>query len=239
MSKLRYLMAGVFMGFAELIPGVSGSTIALLFRVYEHIIISARALTSFGFWQNPIHEFKKYDLLSICVLMLSMALGVLLFSNAIVYIFENYSEVFNTVIGVTMLVISAYIVYRATNRELSLNLLVTLVVGLLFGYILGNFNFSSSEISIITLILAGVIAFSFFIVPGISGSAILVALGFYELIIKAISELNLEILIPFGFGCLISLIVLPRVILSIYSNYKSSLDMFFAGLILISGILLF
>ena len=168
-----------------------------------------------------------------------MALGVLLFSNAIVYIFENYTEVFNTVIGVTMLVISAYIVYRATNSELSFNLLVTLFVGLLFGYIFGNFNFSSSEISIITLILAGVIAFSFFIVPGISGSAILVALGFYELIITAISELNLEILIPFGFGCLISLIVLPRVILNIYSNYKSSLDMFFAGLILISGILLF
>ena len=232
-------MAGVFMGFAELIPGVSGSTIALLFRVYEHIIISAKALTSLEFWKNPIHEFKKYDLLSICVLMLSMALGVLLFSNAIVYIFENYTEVFNTVIAVTMLVISAYIIYRATNSELSLNLLVTLVVGLLFGYILGNFNFSSSEISIITLILAGVIAFSFFIVPGISGSAILVALGFYELIITAISELNLEILIPFGFGCLISLIVLPRVILNIYSNHKSSLDMFFAGLILISGILLF
>jgi len=227
------------MGFAELIPGVSGSTIALLFRVYEHIIISAKALTSLEFWKNPIHEFKKYDLLSICVLMLSMALGVLLFSNAIVYIFENYTEVFNTVIAVTMLVISAYIIYRATNSELSLNLLVTLVVGLLFGYILGNFNFSSSEISIIALILAGVIAFSFFIVPGISGSAILVALGFYELIITAISELNLQILIPFGFGCLISLIVLPRLILNIYSNYKSSLDMFFAGLILISGILLF
>jgi len=227
------------MGFAELIPGVSGSTIALLFRVYEHIIISAKALTSLGFWKNPIHEFKKYDLLSICVLMISMALGVLLFSNAIVYAFENYAEVFNTMIGASMLLIASYIIYTATNSELSLNLLVTLVVGLLFGYILGNFNFSSYEISIITLLLAGVIAFSFFIVPGISGSAILVALGFYELIIKAISELNLQILIPFGFGCLISLIVLPRIILNIYSNYKSSLDMFFAGLILISGILLF
>ena len=227
------------MGFAELIPGVSGSTIALLFRVYEHIIISAKALTSLGFWKNPIHEFKKYDLLSICVLMISMALGVLLFSNAIVYAFENYAAVFNTMIGAIMLLIASYIIYTATKSELSLNLLVTLVVGLLSGYILGNFNFSSSEISIITLLLAGVIAFSFFIVPGISGSAILVALGFYELIITAISELNLEILIPFGFGCLISLIVLPRVILNIYSNYKSSLDMFFAGLILISGILLF
>jgi putative membrane protein len=239
MSKFRYLIAGIFMGFAELIPGVSGSTIALLFRVYEHIISSAKALTSLEFWQNPIHEFKKFDLLSICVLIISMALGILVFSNTIVYAFENYTEVFNTMIGVIMLLISSYIIFIATTSELSLNLLVTLVMGLLVGYILGNFNFSSSEISIITLILAGVIAFSFFIVPGISGSAILVALGFYELIITSISELNLEILIPFGFGCLISLIVLPRVILNIYSNYKSSLDMFFAGLILISGILLF
>lgn len=239
MSKFRYLIAGIFMGFAELIPGVSGSTIALLFRVYEHIISSAKALTSLEFWQNPIHEFKKFDLLSICVLIISMALGILVFSNTIVYAFENYTEVFNTMIGVIMLLISSYIIFIATTSELSLNLLVTLVMGLLVGYILGNFNFSSFEISIITLILAGVIAFSFFIVPGISGSAILVALGFYELIITSISELNLEILIPFGFGCLISLIVLPRVILNIYSNYKSSLDMFFAGLILISGILLF
>ena len=227
------------MGFAELIPGVSGSTIALLFRVYEHIIISAKALTSLGFWQNPIYEFKKYDLLSIIVLMIAMALGVLLFSNAIVYVFENYTEAFNTVIGLTMLAISIYIVYRATNSEFSLNFISFLVVGLLVGYILGNFNFSNSELSIISVFLAGVIAFSFFIVPGISGSAILVALGLYEVIIKAIAELNLEILIPFGFGCLISLIVLPRLILKIYSNYKSSLDMFFAGLILISGILLF
>ena len=227
------------MGLAELIPGVSGSTIALLFRVYEHIIISAKALTSLGFWQNPIYEFKKYDLLSIIVLMIAMALGVLLFSNAIVYVFENYTEAFNAVIGLTMLAISAYIVYRATNSEFSLNFISFLVVGLLVGYILGNFNFSNSELSIISVFLAGVIAFSFFIVPGISGSAILVALGLYEVIIKAIAELNLEILIPFGFGCLISLIVLPRLILKIYSNYKSSLDMFFAGLILISGILLF
>ena len=227
------------MGLAELIPGVSGSTIALLFRVYEHIIISAKALTSLGFWQNPIYEFKKYDLLSIIVLMIAMALGVLLFSNAIVYVFENYTEAFNAVIGLTMLAISTYIVYRATNSEFSLNFISFLVVGLLVGYILGNFNFSNSELSIISVFLAGVKAFSFFIVPGISGSAILVALGFYELIITAISELNLEILIPFGFGCLISLIVLPRLILNIYSNYKSSLDMFFAGLILISGILLF
>lgn len=227
------------MGLAELIPGVSGSTIALLFRVYEHIIISAKALTSLGFWQNPIYEFKKYDLLSIIVLMIAMALGVLLFSNAIVYVFENYTEAFNAVIGLTMLAISTYIVYRATNSEFSLNFISFLVVGLLVGYILGNFNFSNSELSIISVFLAGVIAFSFFIVPGISGSAILVALGLYEVIIKAIAELNLEILIPFGFGCLISLIVLPRLILKIYSNYKSSLDMFFAGLILISGILLF
>lgn len=227
------------MGFAELIPGVSGSTIALLFRVYEHIIISAKALTSLGFWQNPIYEFKKYDLLSIIVLIIAMALGVLLFSNAIVYVFENYTEAFNTLIGLTMLAISTYIVYRSTNSEFSLNFISFLVFGLLVGYILGNFNFSNSELSIISVFLAGVIAFSFFIVPGISGSAILVALGLYEVIIKAIAELNLEILIPFGFGCLISLIVLPRLILKIYSNYKSSLDMFFAGLILISGILLF
>jgi len=239
MTTFRYLVAGFFMGLAELLPGISGSTIALLFRVYEHIVISAKAITSLGFWKNPIQEIKKYEFYKIFLLIFTMGLGVALFSKLIVFIFENYTEVFNLLIAISMILIAIFIYLREQSKIYSVQSLMPLAVGLLVGFLLEKLNITETEISIITLFIAGIIAFSFFIVPGISGSAILVSLGLYEMIIKAIATIDLAILLPFGFGCLISLIILPRIILKIYFNNKVELNNFFAGLIFISGIFLF
>lgn len=227
------------MGCAELIPGVSGSTVALLFKVYEHIILSAKVLTSFGFWQRPIQEFKKYEILNIFLLIFFMALGVLFFSKTIVYIFENYSQIFYLLIAVAMLIIAFLIIFRSKNDLFSISSLLPVFAGITFGFMLGSFNPGGFAISSISLFLAGLIAFSFFIIPGISGSAILVVIGFYEVIIRGVSELDFEVLFPFGMGCLLALIILPRIILVIYSKHQISLDNFFSGLIFISGILLF
>jgi putative membrane protein len=103
---------------------------------------------------------------------------------------------------------------------------------------LGQLDVESENISIFYLILSGVLAFSFFLIPGISGSSMLVVLGIYSPIIGAIANFNFDILIPFALGCLISLLLLPRLILSIYSSYEQSLLYLFSGLIASSGLLL-
>jgi putative membrane protein len=82
------------------------------------------------------------------------------------------------------------------------------------------------------------LAFSFFLIPGISGSAMLVVLGVYSPIIQAVSTFDFALLAPFALGCLISLLLLPKLVLSIYSSHELILIHIFSGLILSSGIFL-
>ena len=74
------------------------------------------------------------------------------------------------------------------------------------------------------------------LIPGISGSAMLVVLGVYGPIIQAISILDFSLLTPFALGCMVSLLLLPKLVLSIYSSHALRLMHIFSGLILSSGI---
>ena len=85
----------------------------------------------------------------------------------------------------------------------------------------------------------GFIAFTFFLLPGVSGSAILLSLGIYKTIIGAIAIFNFSILIPFAIGCTISLLTMPKLINSLIKIRKREIMTFFSALILISGILVF
>jgi putative membrane protein len=93
--------------------------------------------------------------------------------------------------------------------------------------------------SFIVFVLVGFIAFSFFLLPGISGSAILLSIGVYEIIIGSIANMQLEILMPFAIGCLISLLLMPKIINHLLSKYKLNIMIFFAALIFVSGVLIF
>ena len=97
----------------------------------------------------------------------------------------------------------------------------------------------SNNPSFIVFVLVGFIAFSFFLLPGISGSAILLSIGVYEIIIGSIANMQLEILMPFAIGCLISLLLMPKIINHLLSKYKLNIMIFFAALILVSGVLTF
>ena len=93
--------------------------------------------------------------------------------------------------------------------------------------------------NVLFLILIGFIAFSFFLVPGISGSAILVTFGQYRLIIEALAELNFLTLIPFGVGCLLSLYLMPKLLSNLVDKHNEYLMSFFSGIIFIAGLNLF
>ena len=75
--------------------------------------------------------------------------------------------------------------------------------------------------------------------PGISGSAILLSIGVYEIIIGSIANIQCEVLIPFAIGSIVSLLIMPRLINFLLSQYKLNIMIFFAALIFISGVLIF
>jgi putative membrane protein len=171
-------------------------------------------------------------------LIFSMIIAVILSSRGINYLLTNYEEIFLSSLGLLMIALSIYIINFLKDLIEDKRLLVFLSLGIIIGFALQELNISSVNISIPYLFLSGVLAFSFFLIPGISGSAMLVVLGVYGPIIQAVSIFNFTLLAPFSLGCLISLLLLPRVVLSIYSSHELTLMHFFSGLILSSGIFL-
>ena len=111
------------------------------------------------------------------------------------------------------------------------------LIGSIFGSLIGLIDIQFVE-SFPFIFLGGFIAFSFFLIPGISGSAILVSIGLYETMINSIATANLPIISSFLLGALVALILMPRFIKKIYFRHNHKVDSLFAGLIVYSGIIL-
>ena len=84
-DQIRYFIAGIFIGISELLPGISGATVALMFGVYERILIF-------------LSKLKGFDL--IIPLLLGMFLSFFLFSSVINYLYENFTHIFNIFIAI-------------------------------------------------------------------------------------------------------------------------------------------
>ena len=229
-EKIKYFIAGIFIGLSELLPGISGATIALMFGVYEKLI-------------DFLRKFNNVNL--ILPLLIGMILSVFSFSSLIDFLYKNYTHIFNIFIALLMI---GYGMYLAVNiyikeflkGELDIRpeiLPIVLGIGFYIGLYLSNFQTDGyQEPNITILILFGFCACSFLLFPGISGSAFLLSVGAYPLIIGSISNFNFEVLLPFGVGILGALILMPRLINKAYRKFGKLILVFFGGLILAAGV---
>ena len=239
MQQIKYAIAGFCMGIAELIPGVSGSTVAVIFKIYKNLMSILSELKWSNLTFNVSQLFQNFQLKLFLPLIGSMMLSIILFSRVIEYLTEYHQEIFYEVLWWLMIILSIQVANFFLSVIKKPLLLVFLFLGIVIGFLLTTKLAIDSEAPhALYLFACGLLAFSFFLIPGISGSAILVALGVYEIVIESISQLNYEILLPFGLGCLVSLLFLPKFILAAYLKYKDQLLFLFAGLIFASGIAL-
>ena len=234
-DQVKYSLAGFCMGVAELIPGISGSTVAVIFKIYPNLMSILSQLRPKNFSLNISLTSQIFQLRVTLPLIFSMFAAIFLCSNLITIMINNYEELFLSLLGWLMMFLSIYVAdfFKALLKRL--NLLIFLLLGIFIGYILQELNISSQGVTPLYLFISGLIAFSFFLIPGISGSAILVVLGVYSPVIQAIANFNLLFLLPFALGCLISLLILPKIIVSLYTKYEQSLMYIFSGLIFSSG----
>ena len=234
-QQIKYAIAGFCMGLAELIPGVSGSTIAVVFKIYKNLMSIFSELKWSNVSLNIAQLSQNFQLKLFFPLIGSMLLSIILFSKAIDYLIQNYEEVFFDVLGWLMIILSIQVANFFISVFKKPLLLVFAFLGIGIGFFLNGLAIDFETPGTLYLFACGLLAFSFFLIPGISGSAILVILGVYGLVIQSISQLNLGILLPFGLGCLVSLLLLPKFILAAYLKYEDKLLFLFAGLIFISG----
>ena len=229
-EKIRYFIAGMFIGLSELLPGISGATVALMFGVYEKLL-------------DFLRKFKNLNL--ILPLVFGMILSIFLFSSLIDFLYQNYTKTFNVFIAILMVGYGIFLVINtfingniSKDKSFYLCIILSILIGLSLSgfYMTGSPPDGSFMLSPASLILFGFFACSFLLFPGISGSAFLLAVGIYPLIIGSISDLNFEILLPFFIGMTISLILMPRLISKAYIRFGNMMLVFFGGLIFAAGI---
>ena len=236
-EKLKFFLAGFFIGIAELLPGISGSTVAVAFGIYNKIIKILSNIRIKNISGNFADISSKFRLDLLLLLVSSMAVTVIFFSKIVLYFYTNYNDLFEIFLALIMITISLFIIKNFISIINKVFLFI--VIGVLFGYAINQIPDFEMSSNILFLILIGFIAFSFFLVPGISGSAILVTFGQYRLIIEALAELNFLTLIPFGVGCLLSLYLMPKLLSNLVDKHNEYLMSFFSGLIFIAGLNLF
>ena len=239
-ERLRFVIAGFFVGLAELLPGISGSSVAIAFKVYEKFILflSNLKISNFSFNFKKLNQVFFLDL--IIPFFIAMAISVIFASKFILFLYSEYTNGFLIFLSILMCSISFLIAFRLKNEfKLNMNWIIYFLAGAIFAALLNTISLISNNPSFIGFVLVGFVAFSFFLLPGISGSAILLSIGVYEIIIGSIANIQLEILMPFAIGCLISLLLMPKIINHLLSKYKLNIMIFFAALIFVSGVLIF
>ena len=223
-EKIRYFIAGIFIGLSELLPGISGATVALMFGVYEKLL-------------DFLRKFKNFNL--ILPLLFGMILSVFVFSSLINFLYETHTNTFNIFIALIMIGYGIFLVITTfLNEDIDKgkNFFINLFLAILIGFYLASFHTNvNQEFNPLLLALFGFIACSFLLFPGISGSAFLLSVGAYPLIIGSISNIDFGILFPFGIGMLMALVLMPRLINKAYKKFGKSMLVFFGGLIFSAG----
>ena len=237
MQNLFFVLAGVLFGLANVIPGVSGGTMAVVFGVYERLI---------GILSDPIKGIKK-EWKFILVFGVGAVIGILAFGKLMNWLLERYpsqSAMFfvGVILGsLPMLFKSSFM--QGGKVHLTAGTLIAFLAGFAImipmiaagntdeakaaakaGAALGSVNVGQA----LLMLLYGVIASSTMIIPGISGSFVMLLLGVYGKIIAAVAALTSSnlmsaviLLLPFGIGVVLGLVFCSKLIKFLLNKYPA------------------
>lgn len=229
------------MGAANVIPGVSGGTMALVMGIYERLINSINQLNFNTLKKIFItRDFKSFAKDTDLFFLISITVGIFLsiFSLSILleFLFESHKIlVLSYFFG--LIFASVFFVGKTIKKYTSLSIFLFLIGFLIAGGMI-FISPSSSNSSFLFLIISGAIAMCSMILPGLSGSFVLLLIGNYELIICAINDLNFTILIPFGIGALSGIILFAKFLQFIFKKFRNNTISLLTGFIFGSLIVL-
>ena len=226
---------GIFMGIADAMPGISGGTIALLLGIYEELIESISELKISLFSKLINKGFKSFweKLNGNFLLVLASGIGISLIS--FVKISASFLESFPLFIWsffLGLIFATVYVIYKLINQWHNLNFFF-LIISIIFSIFLSSFSaYDTDEISLLYILFSGIIASSAMILPGISGSLILVILGVYAYLIKALDNLELIIIFTFISGAIIGLLGFSKILKYLFNNHRDATYTIMLGLVI-------
>jgi len=228
------IVKGALIGVANVIPGVSGGTIAVSTGVYEKMINAI---------SNIRKEFKQ-SIKTLWPILVGIVIGIIGLAFIITYLLENF-PVPTTACFIGLVLGGVPVLYNKVKDEQLkfthiIAFLITIALIIIPSVIASNTpavtSIDFNIINILILVLLGIISAAAMVVPGVSGSMILMMLGYYNLIINTIKEtissaihfemepllLGIKIMIPFAIGVLIGIIVISKIISYILKKWPNA-----------------
>ena len=195
-------------------PGVSGSVLAISMGIYDRIIKSI---------SNFFSDIKNNSIF-LSKVGIGMIIAISFFSNIIVYLLDNYYLI--TIFIFSGLIIGSMdnIKTNINNRDLYINFIIFIIFSLLgINNISNTLVVNNNLLHFLLFILIGFIDAVTMIIPGISGTAILMMIGVYKELLNALSNIfsNISTIIPFCIGLTIGIMLTVKLVDYLFTNYKS------------------
>lgn len=230
-----YFLKGMAVGIANIIPGVSGGTIALITGIFERLIhalksidLQAVKLLLSGKWKSFAQRTDLYFLIAvfsgalIAIVLLAKIFGFL-FADYPVYIWSFFFG---------LILASVYFVGKAVDRW-RLSVYLFFILGTAIAILLTFLTPATQNDSFLYLVVCGMVAVCSMILPGLSGSFVLILMGNYQLVaIDAINNRDFGILLPVGVGVAIGLIGFSHLLSWVFKKFRDQTIAALTGFIL-------
>lgn len=220
---LLIVAKGMGMGAADVVPGVSGGTIAFITGIYEELINSLKSIEpatlKMLFAEGIVPTWKKINGNFLIALFVGIGISVVSLSKLIKYLLaEHPILVWSFFFG--LIIASAYVVSKSITKWNSKSVL-GIVIGSAIAFYITIATPAQTPTDLWFIFLCGMLAICAMILPGISGAFILLLLGKYAFIVGALSDLNLVIIITFMVGCVIGLVSFSHVLSYMFKRFHN------------------
>lgn len=228
------ILKGIAMGAANVIPGVSGGTMALITGIFERLI---NAIKSFNMkavkllFTFRIKEFAKHtDLYFLLAVFGGIFLAIVTLARLFDFLFTNY-PVYIWAYFFGLVLASVYFVGKTVTRWTP-GVIITAIIGIATAISISVMNPATENSGFVYLLLCGVVAICSMILPGLSGSFVLILMGNYQLVmIDAVNNRDFETLLPVAIGAVGGLIVFSHILSWVFRKYRNQTISLLTGFI--------
>jgi len=226
---------GIAMGAANVIPGVSGGTIAFITGIFEELIEAIKSVNIKALkllFSGKFREFSKYIHLPFLItIFLGVGISILSFAKLFEFLFENYPiYIWSYFFG---LILASVFFVGKTIEHWNFSVFVAFIVGTAIAVAISMLNPTAENRDFLYLFICGIVAICSMILPGLSGSFVLILMGNYELIvIEAVTKLDFSILLPVLLGAVFGLIAFSHLLSWIFKHFRFQTISLLTGFIL-------
>lgn len=241
-ENIKLYFKGMAMGVADAFPGISGGTMALILGIYKELI-SSISVINFSLFKTLKNEgfnefWRKLNGTFLLMLFSGIISSLVVFMNIASYLIDNFPVlIWSFFLGLVSA--SIYIILKPTDlfnfnktQHILINWLL-LLSSLYISYLLTSLpEINNLNENLIFIFFAGLIASCAMILPGVSGSYILVILGLYKTMSKALINLELDKIVIFGFGVILGLTSFSKLVKWGFDKFPNKILIAMTGLIL-------